>query len=272
MKELFKLLNVSKLLKDSHFKKLENERSLKDDRLLQKFESKTYSQNWEDWILTEIFSRIWTDSKYFVEFWIQDWTENCTRNLLENWWSWLWIEADKKSHDAAKEKFKDFNILLINDFITIKNINSLFEKAKVPNNLDLLVIDIDWNDYWIWNEITEYSPKVICMEYNWSYSPNKSWIMPYNATHEWNWSNNFWASLESYTELWFKKWYYLVWCDSQWLNAFFVRKDLVKDNFSNIFEKNNSYHYSYPKYNPYFFWHPKPFVISIIKKLNKLWI
>ncbi|EKE29332.1 MAG: hypothetical protein ACD_2C00189G0016 [uncultured bacterium (gcode 4)] len=272
MKELFKYLNLSKLCKASYFEKKEKLRLLQDEKLLQKFEGKIYSQNWEDWIIAEIFNRIWTESKYFVEFWIQDWTECCTRNLLENWWEWLWIEADKSSYDYAKNKFKDFKISLLNEFITKDNINDLFNQAWVPENLDLLVIDIDWNDYWIWNEITDFKPRVVCMEYNWSFWPNKSWVMPYDEMHSWDWSNYFWASLRSYVELWAKKWYSLVSCDSQWLNAFFVRSDIVKDCFSNIFNDNYKYHYSYPKYNPFFIWHPKPIFMKLIRFLNRLWI
>ena len=47
-----------------------------------------------------------------------------------------------------------------------ENIESIFQSADVPTNLDLLSIDIDYNDYYIWKAITAYNPRVVIIEYN----------------------------------------------------------------------------------------------------------
>jgi|TARA_Y100000389_G_C17261490_1_gene413247 hypothetical protein len=57
---------------------------------------------------------------------------------------------------------------LYNEYITIDNINELFEKYKIPKNIDLLSIDLDSIDYFIFEklDINKYSPNVIIMETN----------------------------------------------------------------------------------------------------------
>ncbi|MCJ8277940.1 MAG: hypothetical protein HRT44_11080 [Bdellovibrionales bacterium] len=253
---LRRLLRWKTQRKISHFKNLEDERKNSDPLNLRNFEDKVYSQNGEDGILQEIFRRIGTTNQFFVEFGVENGQECNGRYLLEKkGWQGLWIDGSKENVQQAKEQFSQFPIKIFNRFITKENILSLFTEAEVPQELDLLSIDIDGNDYWIWDELKEYLPRVVVIEYNAKYSDNEDWVMPYNAKHVNDGSSHFGASLAAYSRLAKKLGYCLVACDNMGVNAFFVRKDLITDKFTHI-DESVEYHYCSPKYRSLFFGHP----------------
>ena len=117
----------------------------------------------------------------------------------------------------------------------------------MPAEFDLLSIDIDGNDYWVWQAVTHYKPRVVVIEYNALYGPSAPWIMEYNAAHCWDGTSCYHgASLKSLETLGAGKGYRLVGCDITGMNAFFVREDLVKNLFEEPFTSEN--HYETPKY------------------------
>lgn len=184
------------------------------------FEKKIYSQNGEDGIIEAIFNKIGTTNKYFVEFGVKEGTECNTRLLREKEWDGLWMDNDGYG-----------NLLTKKEFITAENINELFKKYNVPENFDLLSIDIDFNDYWVWKAIEGYFPRVVIIEYNASILPTQSLTVKYEPTRMFDETNYFGASLLAYAKLADKKGYTLVGCDNNGVNAFFVKKEVVKDNF-----------------------------------------
>ncbi len=133
---------------------------------LMNFERKVYSQNGEDGIIQEIFNRIGTTDKFFVEFGIQDGTECCCRNLLEHHgWSGVWMEGSAELAERARQRFGHLPIKVLHRFVTTDNIVASFQEAGIPREFDFLSIDVDGNDYWIWKQIgPHYSPRVIIVE------------------------------------------------------------------------------------------------------------
>ncbi|MGB9041189.1 MAG: hypothetical protein WCC81_01810 [Pseudolabrys sp.] len=71
-------------------------------------------------------------------------------------------------------------LVLSQNTVTAENINPLFEQAGVTGEIDLLSIDIDYNDYWIWKPITAVSPRVVVIEYNATLRPPMSLVVPYD--------------------------------------------------------------------------------------------
>jgi len=68
------------------------------------------------------------------------------------------------------------------EFITAENINDVFKKYKIPKDLDLLSIDIDGMDYWVWKAL-KWKPKEVIIEYN----PQRlKGVQPYFAFNVWN--------------------------------------------------------------------------------------
>ena len=71
---------------------------------------------------------------------------------------------------------------LIHEFITAENVNEIFKKNNVPHDLDLMSIDIDGMDYWVWKAL-EFEPRVLVIEYN---RRRPKGVQPYFAFNMWN--------------------------------------------------------------------------------------
>jgi hypothetical protein len=213
------------------------------------YEKQTYSQNGEDGILSEIFQRIGTTNKTFVECGVSDGLESNTTALLAEGWKGWWVEQDSHFVDTIKKKFAPLlqkNLHLIEKFLTAENVGQTLTEANVPKEIDLLSIDIDGNDYWLWKAMTSIDPRVVVIEYNATYRPPVSWVMTYNPEHRWNGSRYYGASLQALTELAATKGYVLVGCDLTGNNAFFVKESLAKEKF--LTPATAEKHYEPPRY------------------------
>lgn len=208
---------------------------LQDETFLECHGYKVYSQNDEDGIIQEIFRRIGTANKTFVEIGVQDGIECNTHYLLFLGWKGTWIETSEACVDAIKRKFNyvlnNGTLKVINAFVTRENINDLLTEAAIPHEVDLLSIDIDGNDLYIFEAVNSFKPRVVVIEYNGKFPPECSWCMPYCKDYMWNSTDRHGASLKALEELAETKGYVLVGTNINGVNAFFVRDDLANGLF-----------------------------------------
>lgn len=206
-----------------------------DPKRLLRHGFKVYSQHDEDGIIQEIFRRIGTTSRTFVEFGVETGVECNTVKLLIEGWRGLWIEANApacRSINALFEGFlKEKRLALAQSFVTAENINGLIKNGGFGGDIDLLSIDIDFNDYWIWKAIDAANPRVVVIEYNAGLRPPMSVTVPYQPNRAGDGTNFFGASLEAFVRLGRTKGYSVVGCNISGSNAFFVRDDLCADHF-----------------------------------------
>jgi hypothetical protein len=207
-------------------------------RRLEHYAFKAFSQHGEDGMLQEIFSRIGTTNKRFVEFGVEDGLECNTHLLLYSGWNGLWIEGNASWAAKIRNVFVDplsSGFLKLEEcFITAENINDTISGAQLSGEIDILSIDIDGNDYHVCRAIAAVSPRVIVAEYNASFPPPIEWIKSYEPTYVWDRSMYFGASLAAYTAMLADKGFTLVGTDLCGANAFFVRSDLVRDRFAEV--------------------------------------
>jgi hypothetical protein len=177
---------------------------------------KDYSQYGESSILDSIFKKIGTVSNYGVEFGSSDgyWLSNL-RYFLELGWKGLQMEGISRAGSDVKQ-----------EFITRENINELFDKYAVPQIFDLLSIDIDGNDYWVWKEINR-TPNVVIIEYNSNFSHDEAVTLEYDPNHIFDNSYAYGASFKAMCDLARYKGYYLY-HEILHTNLIFV-KDEFKD-------------------------------------------
>lgn len=216
---------------------------LKNPKSLEPYGYKVYSQNDEDGIIHEIFNRIGTTDKRFIEFGVQDGLESNTHLLLFYDWKGLWIEGSPEYCKEINTKFKPViengQLTVKNAFITKENINSLFSDADFTGEIDLLSIDIDGNDLYVWEAINVVNPRVVITEYNGKFPPDLEWTQAYNPTHIWDGTDWHGASLKAFEKLGQKKGYRLVGTDLRGCNAFFVRNDLHQIYFMKKPQQNH---------------------------------
>lgn len=216
-----------------------------DPKKLNRYEYDIYSQTGDDGIIEEIFKRVNTTNKYFVEFGVSNGLENNSAALLVLGWRGLWLEGSEKFVSQIYKNFaaplKDNQLTVKNAFITAENIEALFEENKVPAEFDLLSIDIDGNDYWVWKAISKYKPRVVVIEVNSFWGPHIEWSMKYEPEYVWKRDTNHGTSVKAVEVLGRQKGYSLVGVNFSGENAFFVRNDLVGDKFAAPFTSENHY-------------------------------
>ncbi len=196
-------------------------------------EFQVFSQRGEDGILQYIISKIEIPNKIFIEFGVETYTESNTRFLLiNNNWSGLVIDGDKKNVDFIKNDFIywKYDITAYHCFINKDNINGLIRQFSTIEDIGILSVDIDGNDYWVWDAIDAVRPRVLVCEYNSAFGATETVSIPYTqefqrtAAH---YSNlYFGASLPALCYLAEKKGYDFIGVAEAGVNAFFVRKDL----------------------------------------------
>jgi len=207
---------------------------------------KVYSQNDEDGMIAEVFRRIGTASKTFIEFGIETGLETNSTYLLLQGWSGTWIDGSTEGSARARRTFKDYPVEIETAMITAENADEIIARLAKGQELDLLSIDIDSNDYWVWKAITTVKPRLVVIEYNAALPPAMRKTMAYDPTWQWDGSNFGGASLGALAALGRDKGYALVGCCLAGVNAFFVREDLLGDKFSEPYTAEN--HYEPPRY------------------------
>jgi hypothetical protein len=113
--------------------------------------------------------------------------------------------------------------------ISPENVDEVWRSGGLGDNLDVLSIDIDGNDLWVWRAFTAARPRLVVIEYNATWSPPMSVAVPYLATWRWDGTSYFGASLEALVQIGLAKGYRLVACCLAGVNAFFVREDLCDE-------------------------------------------
>jgi len=200
-----------------------------------------YSQTNEDGILLYIFSQIGFGDRRCLDIAFATPFGSNVTNLLSNWgFTGLLIEG--KSLEASRIFFNEHPDTrihppkLVKAWITKKNINSLIKKNSITGNIDLLSLDVDGVDYWLWESLTVASPRVVVLEFA-NYIPaDKSLTVPYkddfvrSDIH----LDFMGASLKAFIKLAKKKGYTFVGTNLYGFNAFFVRNDQPLDWYSPV--------------------------------------
>lgn len=208
-------------------------RALPDKSPLAQAEFRVHSQFGDDGVLQYLFSRI-PAVPTFIEFGVEDYSESNTRFLLtQDNWRGLILDGRPDLEAVVKAQGLAFlrDLELRSAFVTAENINDLILGAGFSGEIGLLSIDIDGNDYWVWQAITCVNPQVVSVEYNAVFGRDRAVTIPYMpdftrqaAHHSWLY---FGASLRALCRLAEAKGYAFVGCTSAGNNAYFVRRDLA---------------------------------------------
>jgi hypothetical protein len=199
-----------------------------DTKRLEQYGFSVGSQNEEDGILVEIFKRIGTTNKEFFEFGVGAGLQNCTVYFLLAGWRGGWVEINQAKYSFIEQKFKYYvasgKLSLSNKPINPENIDLIAKLLGIPEDVDLMSIDIDGNDYFVFQEMT-IRPRVLVIEYNGLFPPPHKIVQAYDPDYVYSPETYLGASLQSLTDLALTKGYKLVGTNLSGLNAFYVRDD-----------------------------------------------
>jgi hypothetical protein len=195
-----------------------------------------FSQWGEDGIIQFLIRNTSISRKIFVEFGVENYRESNTRYLLvNNTWSGLVIDSNEKYIRYIKEDpiYWKYNLKAVCEFVHRENINKILTGNGINGDIGLLSIDVDGNDYWIWDAIDTVTPAIVVIEYNHRFGPERAVTIPYdrNFIRERAHHSNIYygASLPALCLLGNRKGYAFDWCNTGGNNAFFVRRDARPD-------------------------------------------
>lgn len=194
-----------------------------------------YSQCDEDGIINEILRRIGAPGKFFLEIAPGDGRTNNTAFLMAQGWRGAWVECGRRQVRDIKAGFGGLISEGILQFssnpVTRENLTKILATFDMPDEIDLLSLDIDGNDYHLLDELTNLKPRICVLEYNPRYPPSVEWVMPYDAEHRHSGTDYYGSSLAAQARKMIDLGYSLVACSIAGVNAFYVRDDLVDDHF-----------------------------------------
>lgn len=215
-----------------------------DPRPLREHGFSCFSQTDEDGILLYLFAVLGTTNRLCVEICAGDGIECNTANLIVNHgWHGLLVDGARENIDRGTQFYSslpDTRIYpphLAHAWVTRDSVNDLVRNHGFEGEIDLLSLDLDGVDYWIWDALEIISPRVVVTEYQDILGPDRSWTVPYSDDFD---ASHYpmspggvptfaGASLRAFTMLASGKGYRLVGVNRYGYNAFFVRNDVAGD-------------------------------------------
>jgi len=198
-------------------------------------EFQVFSQWGDDGIIQFLISYLDIENKTFIEFGVENYREANTRFLLiNNNWSGFIMDGSQTNVEQIQNDniYWRHDLLAMKEFVTAENINQIILDNGFEGEIGLLHIDIDGNDYWIWNAVEVINPVIAIIEYNSIFGYDNPWTIPYQKdfirTNN-HYSNLFYGtSLLSLCDLAEEKGYKFIGSNSNGNNAYFIREDKIK--------------------------------------------
>ncbi len=197
-------------------------------------EFKVFSQFGEDGIIQYLTDVLITNEqeRVFIEFGVENYLESNTRFLLVNN-NWRGLVLDGSAAHIASIQAQDFywrhDLTAQQAWISCENINEIISNAGFAGQIGLLSVDIDGNDYWVWQAIEVVSPVIVVIEWNSIFGPDAAVSIPYDPAFcrgQAHYSHLYYgASIAALEQLGKQKGYSLIGSNSAGNNLFFVRND-----------------------------------------------
>lgn len=158
------------------------------------------------------------------------------RLLTEAGWNGLVVEPDPEQGSALLERYAgEPRVTALQRRVDPGDVEILLSQHTVPKDLDLLIVGLEANDWYVWRAIDAYRPAVVQIQYNAAFVPPQRMVIDYHPFNHWDGSLYFGASIQSLAELGERKGYALLYADSVGRHLFFVDRPLfaafgIRDN------------------------------------------
>lgn len=231
---LFGLQLAGRITKQRWLRARQRPQSSEHDSPLHRAEYSVLSQNGEDGIIDYLLEAVGVGPGLFVEFGFGKTECNCLHLAFDRKFAGLLMDGSTRGCTYARDAYrwlgKHHQIQVVNAFVTAENVNSLIAGRGITGDIDVLSIDVDGVDYWLWERLDVVSPRIVVIEYNASMGDERAITVPYEpAFVRWNKHDSglyHGVSLLALERLGARKGYRLVGCDTMGVNAFFLRDDL----------------------------------------------
>jgi hypothetical protein len=202
------------------------------------YKNRIYSQDGEDGMISKFFEELNIEKGWYCEFGATDgYMVSNTRCLREKGWNGVLIEGNPDFYkQMTKNLGENPNVFLFEKYVSNEKgekLDEILADSPIPEDFDLLSIDIDGNDLWVWESMLKYSPKLVIVEYNSNFDSESSLTIQYDKNHRHNDDDYFGATVGAFNRLAVRKGYDLIGY-TQCLNLFFAKKEF-SSNFKKYF-------------------------------------
>lgn len=166
---------------------------------------------------------------------------NCANLALNLGYTGVFIDGNKDAIERGKRyyaKHPDTTLwppTFVEAFITRENINDLITKGGLSGPIGVMSIDIDGNDYWVWEAVNAVEPTVVVIETHIEFGM-RNIVVPYDADHVYPGKHPeyFSASPVAMVKLAKRKGYRLVGSNRYGFNLFFVKNGVHEDRVPEV--------------------------------------
>jgi len=185
------------------------------------------SQNQEDGLTLALLQEAGATCRRFVEIGAGLSGGNSGFLARECGWAGLMVDGHEAHMAQVGRRFP--TVTAVAAWVTRENVNALIESHGFGGEVDFFSLDLDGNDYWIWEAVTACTPRVAVLEYNSMFGAERAVTVPYDADFDRRrqHSTYYGASLAALTRLSARKGYRLVAVEPTGVNAFFLRDDVA---------------------------------------------
>lgn len=192
-----------------------------------------YSQHEEDGLLVALIREAGAETRYFVEVGCGTNGGNCGLLAAELGWRGLMVDEAAHCIAATRERFGDTRAEIVEWSVDPKNVDELFRSHDVPENVDVMSLDIDSFDYWVLENLTAATPRILICEYNSTFGPDMAVTIPYDRNFDRRDLTGlnrsyFGCSLAALDHVMRTKGYGLFGTDPSGANAIFLRDDVAR--------------------------------------------
>lgn len=190
-----------------------------------------WSQNEEDGVTLALLREAGCETYTFVELGSGDNGGNSGFLAAELGWRGLFVDANDDLLTTLRNSMPA-RVAVVKSWIERETVNDLLAQHGISGEIDLLSIDIDGNDYWLWQAIDSVSPRIVIVEYNSIFGPDRAVVVPYDREFRWERKDDlskayYGASLQAWVRLAHEKGYRLVAIEPRGVNAYFLRNDVA---------------------------------------------
>jgi hypothetical protein len=186
------------------------------------------SQNEEDGIVLALLKAAGVATRRFVEIGCGSTGGNAAILAHDFGWGGLMIDASRKAVDRLRHELRmNAGVTVVRAFVSPETINDLLREHGAAGEVDLFSIDVDSIDYWLLDALEACTPRVLVLEYNALFGPDRAVTLPRSGVPASAPKGYSGASLAALTSAARRKGYRLVLCEEAGVNAFFLRNDLA---------------------------------------------
>jgi hypothetical protein len=113
---------------------------------------------------------------------------NCANLAIHHGWHGLFIDGNAENIERGKRFYSShpstslYPPVFVSAMVKRDTINSIIEAAGFHGEVDLVSIDIDGNDYWIWDALEAVSPRLVIIETHVEFGLNNV-VVPYDPDY-----------------------------------------------------------------------------------------